>query len=281
MIKIRTINWDFDGTQARTLEVLKRIGHELSRKYAGIDFTEEDVEYLRGLDAKEVARVFFKGLLPSNKSSPNGDRYVSELIRDLKANWKLWFLLPRILHEGQRDFKAEHTKIEPYDGIIDVIKQLSQEDYENITLTSNHNKTVYSIYQNWNLHCIGVYHCTTFLGLPSLFGKTQELKRIMRERGFRKHRADPRQTRDFKGHKSGMWKYDTDKMIYIGDEARDVHACQRLGVRMLGVTWGLNNAEALTKAGLSPNYLVNTPQEIPGKIKDLESELLGESYIKR
>ncbi len=272
MGKIKVLVWDFDGTQGNTLETLVNIGHKLSKKYVGFDFTKEDVEYFRGLNAKEVARAFFTGEVPSNINQKAAPGYVDRLIPNFKLRWKLGISLPMILMEGLEDFRKEHEDIEPYDGIVDEIKKLHKRKYENVTLTSNRKDIIHNIYntKKWDLHCMDIYHCTTFMGLPSLFGKEIELKKVMKDYGLRKTRGDPRQTSDFAGHRSGMWKYDTDKILYIGDEARDVHACQKVGIRMLGVTWGLNNYDALLKAGLPHEYLVHEPNRIPDKIQEIE-----------
>lgn len=270
MKKIETIVWDFDGTQAKTCDSFVKVGHSLVKRYLGFDFTEEDVEYLRGLSAKEVAKAFFTCRIPSLKHQTDLKSFFERYTPNFRLRWKIGISLPRMLKEGLRKFHEERESIEPYDGIVDIIKDLSSQDYENITLTSNRKETVHQIYNRWNLHCVEIYHCTTFLGLPSLFGKENKLKRIMRERGLRRHRGDPRKVKNFRGHSNGMWKYDTNKIIYIGDEARDVHACQKLGIPMLGVTWGLNNESALIDAGLDAKYLIHSPYEIPMRIEELE-----------
>ena len=51
--------------------------------------------------------------------------------------------------------------------------------------------------------------------------------------------------------------------LYIGDEVRDVKACQKIGLDIISVSWGLNNKEALYEAGSlaivdSPSLLLET-----------------------
>jgi len=118
---------------------------------------------------------------------------------------------------------------------------------------------------------VEVYHCTTFLGLPSLFGKTNEIKKIMKERGWRKSVGNIRPKDSFRGYQSGMWRYDSAKVLGIADEVRDYHAFDRMGIKMLCATWGLNNEAAFRKSGVDPRYIVRDPREIPGKIKEIES----------
>lgn len=273
MVKqIETIVWDFDGTQADTLEIITKIGKKLAKKYLEKDLGQEDIESFRGLDAKQIVKTLFRETNTNEKEKQ--DRY--KIIPTLKMHMHLLFSLPKMLNEGSREFHEHRDTIEPYDGIVDIIKSLSRQDYENITLTSNRKETVHQIYQRWNLKCMEVYHCTSFLGFPSLFGKTECLKTIIKERGGRNHR--------YKSHsepfrvQSGIWSYDSSKLLCIADEARDVHASRRLNIPIFGVTWGLNNETALINAGLSPEYLVRDPKQIPKKIEQLEREELGPCY---
>ena len=50
------------------------------------------------------------------------------------------------------------------------------------------------------------------------------------------------------------------QFVYVGDEVRDVEACKKAGVKMIGVTWGFNTKEALKKAGA--DYLVDNRTEL-------------------
>src|SRR5574344_536728 len=52
----------------------------------------------------------------------------------------------------------------------------------------------------------------------SLFGKEKGIKKLLKERKLKK-----------------------DEIIYIGDEVRDWEACQKVGVKMIGVSWGFND----------------------------------------
>jgi phosphoglycolate phosphatase len=48
-------------------------------------------------------------------------------------------------------------------------------------------------------------------------------------------------------------------VIYVGDETRDVEACKKVGIKIIGVTWGLHTPKALKKAGA--DYIINKPDE--------------------
>ena len=53
---------------------------------------------------------------------------------------------------------------------------------------------------------------------------------------------------------------DSSEVIYVGDEIRDVEACKKAGIKIIGVSWGLHTVEALKKAGV--DYIVKKPSEV-------------------
>jgi phosphoglycolate phosphatase-like HAD superfamily hydrolase len=65
-----------------------------------------------------------------------------------------------------------------------------------------------------------------FIYTSTLFGKSRALSQALS-----KEHLDPRE------------------VIYIGDEVRDVEACQKCGLNVIAVTWGLNSQTALRNTG--------------------------------
>lgn len=51
-----------------------------------------------------------------------------------------------------------------------------------------------------------------------------------------------------------------DRILYVGDELRDIEACKRAGVTVVWVDWGLDLPE--TVRGANPEYMVSKPEEI-------------------
>lgn len=51
-----------------------------------------------------------------------------------------------------------------------------------------------------------------------------------------------------------------EELIYIGDEHRDIIACQANGIKVIGVTWGFDTLETLEKA--RPNFIARKPSDI-------------------
>ncbi len=52
---------------------------------------------------------------------------------------------------------------------------------------------------------------------------------------------------------------DSSRVIYVGDEIRDLEACRAVGIPMIGVGWGLNAPEALQRRGA---VVVATQEEL-------------------
>jgi phosphoglycolate phosphatase len=56
-------------------------------------------------------------------------------------------------------------------------------------------------------------------------------------------------------------------VLYVGDELRDIEACRRVGIPMVGVAWGLNDTETLVSAGVP---VAMTPQQLITMITERE-----------
>ena len=74
----------------------------------------------------------------------------------------------------------------------------------------------------------------------AVFGKARAIRSVLRE-----HRVD------------------ISRVIYVGDELRDLEACRAVGIPMIGVGWGLNAPEALEARGA---VVVVTQEELRANI---------------
>lgn len=77
----------------------------------------------------------------------------------------------------------------------------------------------------------------------NLFGKHLLLKKIVKQRQLNKN-----------------------EVLYIGDETRDVEACQKVGIKVAAVCWGMEPESTLTKA--KPSYLLTNPRQLLEIIKN-------------
>ena len=51
-----------------------------------------------------------------------------------------------------------------------------------------------------------------------------------------------------------------EKVVYVGDEVRDIDAAKKTGIKVIAVGWGFNSQEAL--AAQNPDFLIERPQEL-------------------
>ena len=74
-------------------------------------------------------------------------------------------------------------------------------------------------------------------GGGSLFGKDVALRRLFKQQNILR-----------------------DQAVYIGDEIRDIEACRKAGIRIIAVSWGLNDQASLVAA--KPDSLANNPSQL-------------------
>jgi phosphoglycolate phosphatase-like HAD superfamily hydrolase len=53
-----------------------------------------------------------------------------------------------------------------------------------------------------------------------------------------------------------------DRVIYVGDETRDIEASKKAGIPVVAVSWGLHRREVL--AAMSPDQIADDPEELRG-----------------
>lgn len=78
----------------------------------------------------------------------------------------------------------------------------------------------------------------------SVFGKHRNLAKLIRENG-----------------------YDPARVVYIGDETRDIEAARKAGVASIAVAWGFNTRERL--AASRPGRLAERPEDLPAAVDSL------------
>lgn len=152
-----------------------------------------------------------------------------EIIAQLKIPfWKI----PFILHKG-RDRLKRHMRNAPYiPGIRDVLLKLKLQGYVLGMLTSNSQENVDIFLKKNDLHTFDFINTEN-----NIFGKQFSLRNIIQNR-----------------------KLDITKTIYVGDEVRDIEACQTVGLDIISVTWGFNAKKLLQK--YNPTYIVDKPVEL-------------------
>lgn len=148
-----------------------------------------------------------------------------------------WYQFPFYLRSLKRILVPQIPKLELHAGIPEILQLLAPRARLFI-LTSNIEPAVRHVLDKYQLDCFEEVYADT-----SLFKKHKKLKRLLQ-----KHDLDP------------------SVAIYIGDEVRDIHACHRIGMPVVSVTWGFNNKEKLAEA--QPDHLADSPEELLHILKE-------------
>jgi len=200
----KTVIFDFDGTLANSIDLIIALYNEHADEFGYEKLNRKEIPSLR--------RMGYKKAMKQKKI-----RYRS---------------LPKMIPVLGREMRLRIQEVEPYEGIVSLLKDLQKDGYNLGVLTSNQAALVSEFF---NTHDFPAFDF--IVSEKTLFGKGKALKRIMRQQ-----------------------KIDSKNVVYVGDEPRDVLASRKAGVSVIGVTWGIGGKEGFEKT--SPNMLVSSPREL-------------------
>ena len=169
--------------------------------------------------------------------TPLGEKDVENLrgmsnIEILKKYHIPFVKLPTLILRTQKELLQRIDQVELFPGIRDLILSLKRRSFGLGILTSNSRENVQKLLRARDLDVFDFIHAES-----NFFGKTRALQHLLQKRGLRE-----------------------DGVIYIGDETRDIEACQRAGIAVIAVTWGFHRRDVLRAK--NPTYLVDSAVEI-------------------
>jgi len=135
-----------------------------------------------------------------------------------RLGWRIIFIA-KILRRGKEEYHKLVPEVELFSGITELLSTLHAHGYRIGIVSSSREDTIRAITTRHALAIDFIYH-------GKLFNKAESLRVTI----DKEHLAIP-------------------ETLYIGDEVRDVEACQKIGLDILAVTWGLNSKTALQATG--------------------------------
>lgn len=136
------------------------------------------------------------------------------------------FRLPFIIREAHAILRQEVSRAKLCrDDLAGFFIALGDASITAGIITSNSTDNVEAFL---DLHNIRIFN---FIRTSSLFGKSKHFKKVL-----------------------GQFKLNKGEVLYVGDEARDIHAAKKAGIDVAAVTWGFNSRERLGEE--NPDYLV-------------------------
>lgn len=142
-----------------------------------------------------------------------------------------WYQIPSILRDARAEMHAAIAGCSACPGVAALLRELDRRGITLGIVTSNseHNARAFLVREQIPCHHL---HAGS-----SLFGKHRALRRMVRNHGL-----------------------DPGRVLYVGDEVRDIEAARRAGVRSVAVTWGFAQAELLRRHG--PDHVVTEAWQI-------------------
>ena len=144
------------------------------------------------------------------------------------AEVKLW-KLPYLIYQLKKKLSERSDELKVLPEATELIKKLNDAGYELGILTSNSLKTVKSFLKKYELDSFFTFLRTDV----SLFGKKKALAKAK--------------------------KVINKKIVYIGDELRDIEACRKNDIPIVSIPWGLNSFEALEEG--NPGLVAKSADE--------------------
>jgi len=142
------------------------------------------------------------------------------------------FKFPLLIRRLKAELQSEVPHIQLFPGIKEVLLELKKRGFQLGIITSNSRENVLG-----SLERNGLQDTFTFIYSGSTFGKHKVINKWLR-----------------------IEKIHTEKVVYVGDEIRDIDAAKKTGIKVIAVGWGFNSPQAL--AAQNPNFLIERPHEL-------------------
>jgi HAD superfamily hydrolase (TIGR01549 family) len=151
------------------------------------------------------------------------------------------FKLPFIMRKVKAELNNEIQSVSLVTGMREVLISLKEQGNQLGIITSNSKENV-----NLFLHKQGLADTFKFIcSGTTLFGKNKIINNFLREE-----------------------KLAFERVIYVGDETRDIEAAKRSKVKAIAVSWGFNSKEVLAKQ--NPDFLIDSPSQLIEVVESLQ-----------
>lgn len=135
-----------------------------------------------------------------------------------RLRFRIFFFF-RILRRGREEYHKHISEVNLFPGMRETLDALRAHGYHLGIVSSSQKETISALLEKFGIPMDFIYQ-------SSLFNKAKTLREAMTLQGL-----------------------SLSETLYVGDEVRDVEACQRIGLDIISVSWGLNSKEALQNSG--------------------------------
>lgn len=178
---------------------------------------------------KKLCQKYLKRTLSDEEITVLRHKWPNEIIKELGISV---FKLPKIIREAQKEMAFSIHRVKPFKRIKEVLIDLHKRDVNLGIVSTNSEDNIRIFLKNNGLEFFDFFYCS-----PAIFGKSNSLKKAVKNEDL-----------------------NNNKVIYVGDEIRDIEAAGKVGIKIAAVTWGFNPKEILTK--YKPDYLIEKPEDL-------------------
>lgn len=145
-----------------------------------------------------------------------------------------WYV-PWLILFVRRHLTPRMMEVKPYDGILPMLRDLHKSGHSLFIVTSNYKENVATFLEHYKVESFFTTTETVFYA--SKHTKTRAIRRLIRRYGLKAREC-----------------------YYVGNEALDTHAAQRVGIHSVAVTWGGYNLDELKAA--KADALIDHPAQL-------------------
>ncbi len=142
------------------------------------------------------------------------------------------YQIPRLGLEFTRNYTKSLGHIQVFADMREVILKLKEQGRVLSIISSNSNHNIRKFLVDNDLNVFDHIYCA-----KNIFGKEKTIGNFIRKLNLR-----------------------PPELVYVGDEVRDIAACQANNIRVIAVTWGFDIKEMLERA--HPDYIAQKPADI-------------------
>ncbi|MNQ98621.1 Pyrophosphatase PpaX [compost metagenome] len=141
--------------------------------------------------------------------------------------------IPKLMVAGRQLYHENIRSLHIVPGMKDVIARLSAQGVKSSILSSNSEANIRLFLKKNKLE--GSFK--EIISAKHIFGKHHSIRKVMKQ-----------------------WGTTPARMIYVGDELRDIESCKKLGVPIVAVTWGYDSPQLLLSG--NPDHIAHTPGDL-------------------
>ncbi|MDM5154786.1 HAD-IA family hydrolase [Bacillus sp. DX1.1] len=150
------------------------------------------------------------------------------------------YKIPFFVPELYALYKDSIKDVVLIDGVKELLDELTKRGYRLAIISSNAEENIRQFLLHNEIKNVKEVFCS-----KNIFGKDKVIKKFLKEK-----------------------KLQTEEVLYVGDEQRDVVACKKIGVEIIWVGWGYDVLDTIKED--SPDYVVYNPKEITSIVEHIK-----------